>query len=586
VRAAGLAATISSLAAEGAVPAASLTVNRRQADPEERDALTRFRAGDVAGSQATRTEHGWEHEQPTSDDTRGALARAAVAAADRHGPDGVAVLAVSHADCEELADRIRHILEQRGELTGPALEGPGWGSDARSYATGDRVLLHASLRQGDRRLHNGSTGTVTDVTPRGLEVRLDDGEVAPLPTWFVLGSQPNGDPNLSHAWARTVDGAQGGTWSQVHLLGTATLDRFKGYVGQSRGRQPTHTWNVTRTADDHGGLVPDERTAAEQVLRAMGREPTKTFASLRDPWVLDRELTAERREHEHVIATRPPVRRHQLIDAVDARRRAEHEVTGAQAFQRGASGRLAAIGSLSGLRRSGREAKAHAEAELLRATDRLERAHDRVTQVGVRIVGIEHEIAARQQWDDEHGWRIPRVAAIDDELRHHWAAVVLAAARDDDPLAFGASRLREAHGTFATDHQKLAKSLPPEGTAELRRVEAELHRRREHLRQAERNPVPTGNRRWTRGARADAGDAGIVAAQEAVEAAAELVRQERASARAGLKARRPADPLRRELASALDTLLIALRTVEPPTAARSTTPRRSVEQDLGVDLGP
>jgi ATP-dependent exoDNAse (exonuclease V) alpha subunit len=221
----------------------------------------------------------------------------------------VAVLAVTHADCEELADRIRRILQQRGELSGPVLEGPGWGSDPRHYATADRVLLHASLRQGDWRLHNGSTGTVTDVTPEGLEVRLDDGEIALLPAWFVHGTQPNGDPNLSHAWARTVDGAQGGTWTQVHLLGTAALDRFKGYVGQSRGRQPTHTWNVTRTpVDDHGGLAPVERTAAEQVLMAMGREPTKTFASLRDPWVLDRALNAERRArtgHRHQAARTP-----------------------------------------------------------------------------------------------------------------------------------------------------------------------------------------------------------------------------------------------------------------------------------------
>lgn len=153
VRAAGLAATIEGLAADGTVPTAALTVNRRQADPQERDALARFRAGDVAGSQATRTEHGWEHEQPTSDDTREELAHAAVADAARHGPDQVAVLAVTHADCEDLADRTRRILQQRGELSGPALEGPGWGSDPRSYATGDRVLLHAS----SARATSGST---------------------------------------------------------------------------------------------------------------------------------------------------------------------------------------------------------------------------------------------------------------------------------------------------------------------------------------------------------------------------------------------------------------------------------------------
>jgi hypothetical protein len=41
--------------------------------------------------------------------------------------------------------------------------------------------------------------------------------------------------------ARTVEGIQGGTWTQAHLLGTTALERFTGYVGQSRSRQPTHT---------------------------------------------------------------------------------------------------------------------------------------------------------------------------------------------------------------------------------------------------------------------------------------------------------------------------------------------------------
>ncbi len=473
---------------------------------------------------------------------------------------------VTHADCEELADRIRRILQQRGELSGPVLEGPGWGSDPRHYATSDRVLLHASLRQGDRRLHNGSTGTVTDVTPEGLEVRLDDGEIALLPAWFVHGTQPNGDPNLSHAWARTVDGAQGGTWTQVHLLGTATLDRFKGYVGQSRGRQPTHTWNVTHatSGQDHSGLAPDARTAAERVLAAMGREPTKTFASLRDPWVLDRALNAERAEHARVINTRPPDRRRQLTDALDAKRRAEYEVAGAEAFHLGAIQRLAAFRPLAGLRSSGRNAKAQAGAEVTRAGCRLERAHDRVTQVGGRIEGIRHEIVARQQWDDQHGWRIPRVAAIDDGLRHHWAGVVLAAARDDDPLAFGPDRLRQAHATFAADCQNLTRSLPPDRTAALRRAEAELHRRQKQLRLAERNPLSTSHRRWTRAARTGDRNEVVRAAGESVKAAAELLRQERSTVRAGIEASLGADPLRRKLTAALETLSAALVTVEPP----------------------
>jgi hypothetical protein len=61
---------------------------------------------------------------------------------------------------------------------------------------------------------------------------------------------------------------QGGIWSEVHLLGTMALDRYRGYVGQSRATSGTHTWN-TRPADpgDHGGrLVRGAVTPAEEVL--------------------------------------------------------------------------------------------------------------------------------------------------------------------------------------------------------------------------------------------------------------------------------------------------------------------------------
>ena len=79
-----------------------------------------------------------------------------------------------------------------------------------------------------------------------------------LPAEFVQGTRRDGSPNLSHGWARTVDGAQGGTWESCHLLGNSALDAFRGYSGQSRSRQPTHTWNTaTVTAVDHGGVLAD-----------------------------------------------------------------------------------------------------------------------------------------------------------------------------------------------------------------------------------------------------------------------------------------------------------------------------------------
>jgi len=307
VGAGGLAAEIDRLGREGTIPAPALTENRRQVDATEREALARYRAGQVAHSQAIRAGAGWEHQQATPGATRSALALAAVADADVCGSDAVAVLAVSHADCEDLADRIRAIRADRGELGGESIDGPGWGPEPRHYAAGDRVLLHARVGRGPDRLHNGTEATVRWVGSQGLAIRTDDGREAVLAREFVEGRRRDANPNLSHAWARTVDGCQGGTWAQVHLLGNGALDNFSAYVGQSRSQHPTHTWNVTPViGTDFGGAMADRRSPDEVVLAAMGRVPLKTFAFADDPWVPDRRLSAEIAEHQEVIATRPP----------------------------------------------------------------------------------------------------------------------------------------------------------------------------------------------------------------------------------------------------------------------------------------
>jgi conjugative relaxase-like TrwC/TraI family protein len=191
VAAGGLAVELERLATHGEIPSAGLTGNRRQQHVAEQQALTLFRAGDVDASQTIRAEHGWELEHPSSTDTRQALAVAAVADADRHGAEHVAVLAVSHADCEDLADRIRALRAARGELRGPTLIGPGWANDTRTYAAGDRILLHTNdLR--DRQVANGSTGTVLSVDRHRLTVLVDDGSPVDLPASLVAGYRPTG----------------------------------------------------------------------------------------------------------------------------------------------------------------------------------------------------------------------------------------------------------------------------------------------------------------------------------------------------------------------------------------------------------
>jgi ATP-dependent exoDNAse (exonuclease V) alpha subunit len=204
VRAGGLGTELARLGTNGTIPAPALTENRRQLEPAERQALARYRTGLVATSQAIRRHHGWEHDLGSPQATREALADAVTADIARHGPAGVVALAVSHADCEDLADRIRLHLRAAGHVHGPEVAGPAWTNGKRRYATGDRVLIHGTLATNGQRLHNGTVVTITGVDAAGLQAIDQHGVSLFLPADFVGGRRPDGSPNCSHAWARTV----------------------------------------------------------------------------------------------------------------------------------------------------------------------------------------------------------------------------------------------------------------------------------------------------------------------------------------------------------------------------------------------
>jgi len=200
------------------------------------------------------------------------------------GPQSTIALVVSHAQAEDLTDRIRRRLMVTGALSGTSITGPGWTTDRR-YQTGDRLLLHT--RHGHRHspLVNGTVGTIDTVDEQGVLFRPDRGEPVRLPAGFIHGSRADGSPNVSHAWARTVDGAQGGTWDHAHLLGTAALDAYRGYTAQSRSVQPTHTWNTaTLPTVDFGGRLAHDPDPEREVAVALSRIPDTTMAAVSDPW--------------------------------------------------------------------------------------------------------------------------------------------------------------------------------------------------------------------------------------------------------------------------------------------------------------
>ena len=477
VAAGGIAAEVACMGAAGLIPAPELTESRRQRDEADRAALARLREGRAPESQPMRASYGWEHEHESAEATREALADAVVADVERFGPEAVVTLAVSHADCEDIADRVRRRLIATGHVAEGGARGPGWGLGERTYAAGDRVLLHARIRNDGGVLHNGSVGTVTAAADDGaLRVRFAEREVL-LPASFVAGLRDDDTPNLSHAWARTVDGAQGGTWEAAHLLGTDALDALRAYVGQSRSRVPTHTWNVRRTpALDHGGVLADDRDGAAQVVAAMGRQPEVDFAAADDPWPADRRLRAEAAEHRHVLDRCPRDRSRELQQTVNGGHAAGLRLRVAEGDVERAVQALKELPHLGRLTAGGRASRSRAEAHLAEATKALDRRRAEVVEADHRIAELKAHQRERERFRAREGWRSERLVSIDDELARHWAPAVLAATRQDDPLAFGLDRLRAARATYGTQLGDLVRSLPPDRSEALERAQVEAAR--------------------------------------------------------------------------------------------------------------
>jgi hypothetical protein len=453
VRAGGLGAELARLGAAGQIPAPALTENRRQLEPAEQRALVRYRSGLVATSQAIRRDHGWEHDLGSPHATREALADAVGADIAVHGPAGVVALAVSHADCEDLADRIRTRLRAAGHITGPELAGPAWGSGERRYGAGDRLLVHGTLRTAGQRLHNGSVVTITAVADDGLHAVDHCGVGVWLPREFVAGHRTDGSPNCSHAWARTVDGVQGGTWPQVHLLGTAALERFTGYTGQSRSRHATHTWNVTRQPEiDHGGVLADQRTADRKVLDALRRQPD-TGCAIHDTPTRRERLLAQRAELRALLRHQPPDRAPAFRQAELALEYANTELYWAHYRLDHAQERLEKFGPLSQLRRHGRQEKATTVDQIDRFTTDIHNAEAKIARCEQTLDDLRPELGQRRQWDIEHKFPDSRLRAVDAELAD-------LATPADHRLPSDGTLLRRAHSQPAW-LDRLAKISPP-----------------------------------------------------------------------------------------------------------------------------
>lgn len=223
---------------------ATLTNNRRQHEPWERQALADLRLGHAAEAVAAYQAHDRiHHHGDPARDRIDMIERWWAAVED--GDDAL-LLAAHHDTVRDLNARARAQVTAAGQLDNEAIDLGGL-----EVAVGDRVLgLANDYRAG---ILNGTRGTVTaiDQHHRRLDVLVSDGSSLQVPFAYIE------DGHLAHGYAMTVHKAQGATCDHAFVLVDETMSREAIYTAMSRGRRTNHLFMAIDSAREEVAHAPE-----------------------------------------------------------------------------------------------------------------------------------------------------------------------------------------------------------------------------------------------------------------------------------------------------------------------------------------
>jgi conjugative relaxase-like TrwC/TraI family protein len=400
--------------------ASELTVNRRQVEAWEQQAIDDVRAGNLEQAIAAYA----EHERIRAFEARDDRDRALVAdwwQAHQAGEHPV-IYAHRRAQVDQLNQVCQRLRAEAGQLGQERVV-----VGDRSFAVGDVVVLGANAR--DRLgIVNGTTAVIVglEVQQRAMLVRTleeDPPKTVRLPGWYLDAQvHPSQSRRVDLAYARTDMRSQGRTERRALLALDGAEDMQGGYVQLTRSTQRTDLYLTVGPEplgpdDERPHPAREERAPEELLVRVLTRDGSKTLAS-DTPDVLDvrrlstRALRAERDRLARLRAQCPPDRSPELRLATSRAFEAEEVRQQALADQRAAAEQVAA---LAGSRR--RRERAAARERLVMAEHALRTTMGQADQAAERL-GILRRAQQRRL-----GW----MEAYDADLRAQERAV----ARED-----------------------------------------------------------------------------------------------------------------------------------------------------------
>jgi conjugative relaxase-like TrwC/TraI family protein len=404
--------------------AAELTVNRRQRDPLDREALELIRA--ERGPDAFRTYA--EGGRVTILEGEGELERTLLGdwwASYGRGERAV-MLTLRRSDADALNDAARQVMRADGRLGETSFQ-----VGDREFSTGDFVVC----RRNNPRLGvaNGTRGTVVgfDQRTRTMTIQLQGSEPAEvtLTAAYLAKDGAGGGPAVNHAYATTTHKTQAMTVDKAFVLAGPGLTSEWSYVAMSRVRQRAQLYALQeRPGADRGEVELPAAIAedvAQQVAAGMGRSTAEVLAvdqahqaqatrPLREFSM--RELREQRDQLAATLGQAPASHAAALTQSEQARERAEAALAEAETAHQAALADREQYTGRQGLRHPRQAADARQAVE--RAALAAQRARQAADEAGRRELAARQLEQQRTAWLERHRPVQDAHKAVAEELAH------------------------------------------------------------------------------------------------------------------------------------------------------------------------